>query len=84
LAVVPEGDNADLVRRYAAVAVVVNQECGEKVAAGMAKLLDRLGSGVGVVDAEFTEKYDRRSIAGKVAAVMDQVVGDKTRNAHTP
>jgi glycosyltransferase involved in cell wall biosynthesis len=84
LAVVPEGDNADLVRRYAAVAVVVNQECGEKVAAGMAKLLDRLGSGVGVVDAEFIEKYDRRSIAGKVAAVMDHVVGDKTRNAHTP
>jgi hypothetical protein len=71
LAVVPPGDNADLVRRYAAVHALVTTENPACVAVGIQDLLNR-ASGVVCTgpDPEFLETYSRRGIAERVATIF--------------
>jgi hypothetical protein len=72
LAVVPPGDNADLVRRYAAVHALVTPADPAGVAAGILDLLDRAQrTGSAQPAPEFLEKYARRSIAQRVAEIFD-------------
>jgi glycosyltransferase involved in cell wall biosynthesis len=71
LAVVPPGDNADLVRRYAAVYALVTTEDPASVAAGIRDLLNRAARAVSTTpDPEFLETYARRHIAERVAAIF--------------
>ena len=75
LAVVPPGDNADLVRRYAAVYALVITEDPASVAAGILDLLDRAARAVSTTPApEFLETYSRRHIAERVAAIFHAVL----------
>jgi glycosyltransferase involved in cell wall biosynthesis len=74
LAIVPQGDNADLVRRYAAVSAVVTDEDPARVAAAIQDLLGRPARATDTApDREFVTTYDRRSIAGQIAAIFDAV-----------
>jgi len=73
LAIVPPGDNADLVRRHAAVHAIVTDEDPSRVAAAIGDLLDRasrVNAGM-APDPAFVAEYSRRHIAGRIAAVFD-------------
>ncbi|HEV2689240.1 MAG TPA: glycosyltransferase family 4 protein [Bryobacteraceae bacterium] len=75
LAIVPAGDNADLVRRYAGVHAVVSSADSDDVAAAILDLLDREVCTTNLApNAEFVEKYTRRRIAEQVAGIFDAVV----------
>jgi glycosyltransferase involved in cell wall biosynthesis len=75
LALVPPGDNADLIRRYAAVHAVVADAAPAVVAAAIGMLLDRAAGSEVAVDPAFVMDYSRRNIAGRIAAVFDAVTG---------
>jgi glycosyltransferase involved in cell wall biosynthesis len=79
LAVVPPGDNADLVCRYAAVHALVTSEDPACVAAAIQDLLTRAGRAVSTVpDPEFVKRYARRRIAERVAAIFDATLDGHT------
>lgn len=72
LAVVPPGDNADLVRRHAAVHAIVTAEDPARVAAAIVDLLDRMAKVTSAApDPEFVEMYTRRRIAERIAAIFE-------------
>ena len=79
LAIVPAGDNADLVRRHAPVHAVVMDEDPMRVAEAIQDLIRR-GASIAnpVPDPELIVGYARRSIAERIAAIFDSA-----RNGHT-
>jgi len=70
LALVPEGDNADLVRRYAPVHAVVTTGDAGAAAAAILHLLDAV-RGAPAPDPGFLENYNRRRIAERIAGIFD-------------
>jgi glycosyltransferase involved in cell wall biosynthesis len=75
LAIVPPGDNADLVRRFASVHAIVTDEDPAHVARAIGDLLDQAArSGESAApDPAFVATYSRRRIAGDIAAILDAV-----------
>jgi glycosyltransferase involved in cell wall biosynthesis len=78
LAIVPCGDNADLVSRHAAVHALVTDESPVRVAAAIRELLDRnAAEAPSAPDPEFVERYSRRKIAERIAAIFDAACGQR-------
>jgi glycosyltransferase involved in cell wall biosynthesis len=76
LAVVPPGDNADVVRSHAPIHAVVTREDPQAVTEAVVDLLRRARrSTESTFDPEFAERYSRRSIAAQIAGVMDGLIG---------
>ena len=72
LAIVPPGDNADLVRSHAPVHALVTDEDPARVASAIQHLLSRAARVRSTAaDPEFVERYARRSIAERMAAIFD-------------
>ena len=72
LAIVPPGDNADLVRWHAALHALVTNEDPSCVAAAIRDLLGEAGREPSPAPCpEFVRQYDRKSIAGRIAAIFD-------------
>jgi glycosyltransferase involved in cell wall biosynthesis len=78
LAIVPAGDNATVVESYAAVHEIVTTFELDDVTRAMARLCARISQGGtprGVTPAsEFVERYERRRLAARLAALFDGVV----------
>ena len=80
LAVVPPGDNADLIRRYAPVHQLVTTREPAAVAEAIRKLVSALPR-AGTPNPTFRAQYNRRHIAERMAGIFDEVVGARTRRA---
>ena len=80
LAIVPPGDNADLVRRHAAVHALVIDQDPARVAAAIQDLLDRAAPMTSTApDPELVTRYARRSIAERMAAIFDAARNGPTK-----
>jgi glycosyltransferase involved in cell wall biosynthesis len=74
LAIVLPGDNADIVRRYAAVHEVIIQENLKDAVAAICRLVRRTHEASASPDPEFVERYSRRYIAQRIAAIFDAIL----------
>jgi len=75
LALVPPGDNADLVRRYAPLHALVTTGKPAAVADAILKLFDAAQGATALTpNPEFLSNYNRRRIAERMAAIFDAVV----------
>ncbi len=75
LAIVPPGDNAEVVRRHAPDAEIVESDRPDAIAAGVRAVLARLPAETVERDRDFLV-FDRRRLSRKLAALFDEVVDD--------
>ncbi len=75
LAIVEEGDNANLMRRHAKTGRAVAPEDPRQVADALQELLPHAGEPSRLPDAEFLACYERSRIAGQFAARLDSILG---------
>jgi glycosyltransferase involved in cell wall biosynthesis len=73
LADLPEGDNAELVARYATDATLVTSGSSRELEAAILSLYDRRGA-VPSVHPEFVRDFDRRSLTALLARTLDGLV----------
>lgn len=73
LADVPEGDNAEIVERYAANAHVVKTGSARELRAAILAAYERRDTVVPCVKDEFTVDFDRKRLTAKLGALLDEV-----------
>ncbi|GEM_PF-2203818 len=79
LAIVPPGDCADLVQRYAPLHALVSHEEPARVGAALQDLVVRSAAMPSEEpDPEFVQTYSRREIARQIAAICNQAIGITT------
>jgi len=82
LALVPPGDNADLVRRYAPAHAVVTSGDPAAVAGAIHNLVaDLPRAGTAAPHPDFRAHYNRRRIAERMAGIFDDLAGVRTKRA---
>ena len=75
LAIVEEGANAELVRRYAVTRSVVTSQDPQDVADALRELLPYASQPTRLPDPEFLERYERSRIAGQIAERFAAMLG---------
>lgn len=75
LAIVPPGDNAEVVRRHAPDAEIVERNRPDSIAAGLRAVVARLPAATVERDPDFL-LFDRRRLSRRLAELFDEVVDD--------